>query len=134
MNRDECWYADGLRFQCQPGCTDCCGGAPGDVWVDADARRAIAEALALPLGEFNRRYVRRSATGHSLTERPNYDCILLTESGCAVYPVRPRQCRTFPFWDEHLASLDAWEQLGSECPGIGKGRLWTREEIDRIRQ
>ncbi len=126
------WYEQGLRFQCQEGCTNCCGGFPGDVWVSGEESESIASFLTLPLEQFNRTYVRRTSGGHSLKEKSNDDCIFLNQTGCSIYPVRPRQCRTFPFWAENLESRAAWQRLKGECPGIGTGRLWTREEIERI--
>jgi Fe-S-cluster containining protein len=47
-----------------------------------------------------------------------------------VYPVRPTQCRTFPFWREHVRSRAAWDRLADECPGCNQGRRFTPEEID----
>ena len=129
--RDD-WYDGGLRFQCQQGCTACCGGFPGDVWVDATERENIAKYLLMSVDAFNEKYVRDAGMGQSLKEVDDYDCVFLSSKGCEIYPVRPRQCRTFPFWAENLKSPAAWEKLKEECPGIGVGRLWSREEIDRV--
>ena len=128
------WYQKGLRFQCQPGCANCCGGDPGDVWVDDQEKAAIAAFMQLALKAFSRKYVRKVADGDSLREKRNGDCVLLRDdrSGCSVYSARPRQCRTFPFWPENVISRRAWEGLKRECPGIGKGRLWTAAEIERM--
>lgn len=61
------------------------------------------------------------------------DCVFLRETnqgrGCAIYDVRPAQCRNWPFWPVNLASSDAWNSTGAKCPGINKGRLYTHEEI-----
>ena len=132
---EDVWFADGLHFECQPDCANCCRGEPGDVWITDEEKNGLASCLALPLDEFNRLYVRRMADGDSLRERKDGDCVLLREnaSGCTAYDARPRQCRTFPFWNENLTDREAWEWLKNECPGIDKGRLWPREEIDRIR-
>jgi Fe-S-cluster containining protein len=51
--------------------------------------------------------------------------------GCSVYVSRPLQCRSFPFWSSSLASREEWGECAELCPGIGKGRLHTRKEIDR---
>ena len=128
------WYRKGLHFQCQPGCANCCGGDPGDVWVDDKEKAAIAAFMQLAVKTFNSTYVRKVADGDSLREKRNGDCILLRAdgSGCSVYSARPRQCRTFPFWPENVISRRAWEGLKRECPGIGKGRLWTAAEIERM--
>ena len=51
--------------------------------------------------------------------------------GCTVYPVRPRQCRTWPFWASNVASRAAWERTKKSCPGAGQGDLISAEEITR---
>src|SRR5688572_15148747 len=38
------WYADGLDFTCTQ-CGNCCGGAPGYVWLERDDIVRIAEFL-----------------------------------------------------------------------------------------
>ena len=47
-----------------------------------------------------------------------------------MYPVRPKQCRTFPFWPENVRSRRNWLDLGKECPGVGTGEFYAREEIE----
>jgi Fe-S-cluster containining protein len=64
----------------------------------------------------------------SLRERANYDCVFWKD-GCSVYEARPLQCRTYPFWPSLLESRRAWDAMG--CPGMGKGELHSREEIER---
>jgi len=76
----------------------------------------------------------------SLREKPNLDCVFwgtagdgdAVVDGCAVYDARPLQCRAFPFWDSVVCSQGAWERVGRECPGVGSGRLYSREEIDEF--
>jgi Fe-S-cluster containining protein len=59
-------------------------------------------------------------------------CPFLQEGNtCAIYPVRPKQCATWPFWKENLRRA-AWEEIAKDCPGIGKGELVPRAEVDRI--
>jgi len=126
------WYhPDGVRFSCREGCAFCCRGEPGVVNVDKDERARIATHLGLEEDEFRRRYCRRVGLGaRSLIEHPNGDCVFITpEDLCAIYAVRPRQCRTYPFWRNILASRETWEREGRECPGIGQGRLHTPEDI-----
>jgi len=42
------------------------------------------------------------ATTLSLKEKHNHDCIFLESTGCRVYPARPAQCRTYPFWEQKI--------------------------------
>jgi uncharacterized protein len=127
----EPWYKDGLRFKCT-GCGDCCTGAPGYVWVNGDEIAALAAEVDLSEAEFERRYVRQVGARKSLKERKNYDCVFLDGETrkCTVYNVRPRQCRTWPFWDSNLRSPEAWAATCEVCPGSGNGKLYQLEHIE----
>lgn len=134
------WYADGLSFTCTQ-CGNCCTGAPGYVWISDEEVHRLADFLKQPWREVVRKYCRRIDGKLSLKERRNhraqYDCVFLEDSdgrrGCSVYPVRPLQCRTWPFWDGNLASKRAWSRAGETCPGLNKGRKYTRAQIERLR-
>ncbi|RIK83123.1 MAG: hypothetical protein DCC67_06285 [Planctomycetota bacterium] len=125
----EPWYAGGLRFSCT-GCGDCCTGAPGYVWVNQQEIDALAARLGMSVEAFEKRYVRQVGVRRSLVERKNYDCVFLDGNRrCTVYEDRPRQCRTWPFWDSNLKSPAAWQAACEACPGSGQGKLYTLESI-----
>lgn len=131
MADEQPWYKDGLRFQCT-GCGDCCSGAPGFVWLTNDEIAAIAAELGMEVPAFERRYVRTIGVRKSLRERKKtYDCVLLDAQTrkCTVYNVRPRQCRTWPFWDSNIRTPEAWAQTCEVCPGSGTGKLYQLEAI-----
>jgi Fe-S-cluster containining protein len=48
--------------------------------------------------------------------------------------VRPNQCRTWPFWNDNLASPDSWNYAAVKCPGINRGKRYSVEEIESIRK
>ena len=126
------WYADGLQFECA-ACGHCCRWGEGYVWISEREIHAMADHLGLDVLDFARDYVRRVGTCYSLKERRDYRCVLLEEDErCRVYTVRPTQCRTYPFWHEHLKSARAWHALADDCPGLNHGRLYTADEIDRL--
>ena len=125
------WYAEGLRFSCER-CGGCCTGGPGYVWVREEDRKRIADYLGISEEELIKKFCRRALGRYSLKEKENYDCIFLEPEGCRVYPVRPVQCTTFPFWERYLEDPTAWKGLGERCPGVGKGRLYSMEEIHHI--
>lgn len=128
----EPWYAaeGGLRFSCT-GCGDCCTGEPGAVWVNEDEITALAAYLGMEPAAFEREYVRRRGMRRTLYERFDGDCILFDEEtrGCSVYPARPVQCRTWPFWERNVDGQRSWQQTCEECPGSGKGELISVEKI-----
>ena len=125
------WYSEGLRFKCTQ-CGDCCTGAPGFVWVNKAEIEAIAAVLGYDdLDEFENQYVRTIGIRKSLIEFPNGDCVFFDNQTrhCKVYDARPRQCRTWPFWESNLLSEEDWERTCEECPGSGKGKLYQLSEI-----
>jgi Fe-S-cluster containining protein len=128
------WYSDGLKFQCT-GCGDCCTGAPGYVWINQAETEALAAETGLSVSEFERRYVRYVGVRKTLKERKNYDCVFLdsTTRKCTVYKVRPRQCRTWPFWDSNLRTPETWAATCDVSPGSGTGKLYQLEQIEEQR-
>lgn len=126
------WYRDGLRFQCIPGCGRCCTGEPGYVWVTQEELEALAAAGQIDVALFEQSFVRTIGDRKSLTEHVNGDCVFFCreEGLCLIYPLRPRQCRTYPFWESNLASPEAWQRVAQRCPGCGQGPLVSAEEIE----
>ena len=127
---DSPWFKDGLRFQCTQ-CGDCCTGAPGFVWVNKAEIEALAAQLQLEVAEFERRFVREVGIRKSLIEHANGDCVFFDGQSrkCTVYGARPRQCRTWPFWDSNIRTEEAWKQTCEVCPGCGKGDLIPVEQV-----
>ena len=130
----EPWFEGGLRFRCTR-CGNCCTGAPGHVWVDDEELSAIAEYRGETVEEVTGLHSRLTRHGRSLREKDNGDCVFYDrERGCTIYPVRPRQCRTWPFWESNVATPEAWQRTCEVCPGSGKGDLISAEEIlERIK-
>ena len=125
----EPWYKDGLRFQCTR-CGKCCTGEPGYVWVNGAELRAIAEFRGESVEEVTGLYTRLAGGGRTLREKANGDCVFYDRAaGCTVYAVRPRQCRTWPFWDSNVETPEAWQETCEICPGSGRGELIPVEEI-----
>lgn len=126
----EPWYRDGLRFRCT-ACGDCCTGAPGYVWVNQAEIVALADRLGMDVAAFEKKYVRKVGVRRSLVEYKNGDCVFFDNQTrkCQVYEQRPRQCRTWPFWNSNLRTPEAWAETCEACPGSGQGRLYQLEHI-----
>lgn len=131
----ELWYKDGLKFSCS-GCGDCCTGAPGFVWIDQSESQAMADAVGLAQEEFEDQYTRKIGARRSLKEFSNGDCVFFDNQTrkCEVYDARPRQCKTWPFWDSNLRTPEDWERTCEECPGSGTGKLHQLNEIEARRK
>lgn len=134
---NEKWYHAGLRFECS-ACGNCCTGAPGYVWVTREEIRRIAQFLGRDDEWLLKSELRRVGFRHSLTEKTNGDCVYLVNTGdgrrtCSIYPVRPLQCRTWPFWSVNLQSPSAWALASEKCPGMNNGQEHDFVAIEQIR-
>jgi len=131
------WYIAGLHFECQQ-CGRCCSG-PGEgyIWVTRPEIEIIADFLKISIGQLRQKYLKRVGLRTTIIERQtNKDCMFLHsivgQKGCMIYPVRPSQCRSWPFWPNNLTSPDAWNKAAQKCPGINQGRLYSYEEMKEI--
>lgn len=115
------WYKEGLKFKCTE-CGKCCTGSRGFVWITEEEAIAIAASLNLSLKVFKIRYTRSRDNRLALVEKKNadgnYECIFLKGKKCEVYQNRPKQCRTFPWWQENLNSQESWKLAAQDCEGI----------------
>jgi hypothetical protein len=120
-------------------CGGCCAG-PGEgyIWVTRPEIEIIADFLKMSAGELRRKYLKRYSLRTSIIEHSSTkDCIFLREVGgkkrCVIYPVRPSQCRSWPFWANNLTSPGSWNRAAQKCGGINRGRLYSFEEIEKIK-
>ena len=122
-----------MRFSCQPGCTKCCTRRGWVYLTEEDLARA-AEYLQMSTAAFERAYVVRFRHLLRLRKPPRSKngCHFLEAGGCAIHPVKPTQCRTYPFWPSLVNSRYAWKLEALFCPGIGKGGLVTIQAAREI--
>ena len=137
--REPPWYVAGLAFECA-GCGRCCAGPEeGYIWATDAEIAAVAGFLGIPEARMKGRFTRKVGRRVTLVEsRRNNDCIFLlpcSEGGrkCGIHPVRPAQCRSWPFWPSNLESPESWATASLRCPGINRGRLWPFDEIETKR-
>ena len=114
--------SEGLRFECQPGCTACCE-REGHVYLTEQDLPRAADFLGISVAIFEQRYVYRTSRQLRLRMPRNARCYFLQEGGCSIHAAKPAQCRVFPFWPELVDSRREWRMAAKYCPGIGKGAL-----------
>jgi len=133
------WYIGGLHFECAQ-CGRCCAGPDeGYIWITRPEIELLIKHLGITLKHARCEYLKRISIRTTIVEEPcGRDCIFLNgksgQKGCAIYPVRPNQCRTWPFWTGNLARPEDGKMGAKKCPGTHRGRLYTFEEIEKIRK
>ena len=125
------WYADGLRFSCT-GSGKCCTvhGDYAYVFMTQEEQQRIAQGLGLTLRRFRKQHTYRVLGQWRSLRFPDGRCTFLRDRQCSIYETRPQQCRTWPFWEENLDPQVWQDDVALFCPGVGRGRLYTAEEIE----
>lgn len=149
------WWRDGVDFKCT-GCGKCCMNE-GEVWLDIDEFHDLAEYLNLTFSATIDKYVENIQSNwvklksqdipltSTLTSSPSLissssntavqqtslvsQCIFLAEDRktCSIYPARPAQCRTYPYWPRLLESQEAFlnESVSPDHVNDAATKHWT---------
>ena len=134
------FYDDGLRFECN-GCSYCCRFEGGVVLLSEEDLERLARHEKLTAEQFKKVYCRyeENDSGEKylvLKVLSNGDCVFWNKDlcggkgGCSCYEARPVQCSTYPFWTKLLSSEESWKNEEAKCPGINKGMLHSKKEIE----
>lgn len=117
---------EGFSYAFDPsGCDscggNCCVGESGYIWIEPKEIEELAKLLNMPINDVGMKYLMRAGYKYSIKEiqldKENYACIFfdLQKRQCSIYEARPKQCRTFPFWDYFKENV---EEVYKECPAI----------------
>ena len=116
---------DGFNYSFNPDACEacegkCCTGESGSIFASKLEFENIAQHLNVSMETLKEKYLIKVKNRYSLSEiryNESYDCIFYDRKvqGCGIYDVRPRQCRTFPFWDYFKSNA---QELKDECPGV----------------
>lgn len=126
------WYKEGIRFQCL-ACGECCSdhGEYTYIYLVKTDIHAISAFMHITKKDFLNQFCIMD-DGLIYLKMTGSACPFLVEKKCSLYPVRPLQCRTWPFWEENLIP-GTWEkEVLPFCPGIGSGVLYSSGEIEQI--
>ena len=128
------YQREALRFSCTQ-CGGCCSGGPDyQVWLEQDEPAKIQEYLGVSRSWLYKRYILRLANEEEvLRSSHNGDCVFLdAERRCGIYPVRPLQCSSYPFWPELVTTSKAWKREARRCEGINQGAPVSVRKIENI--
>lgn len=117
-----------LRFECQETGRCCISrGDYGFLFLTPEDRDRLAKHFGISRSEFDRRHCTKDESGRWMLT-PVGTCKFTKGTKCGVYEARPTQCRTWPFWPEHM-NPKKWDKVAEFCPGMNRGREWSDDEI-----
>ncbi|MCR6591362.1 Flagellin N-methylase [Campylobacter insulaenigrae] len=98
----------------------CCTGDSGYIYASSEELDNIAKFLNLNFEDFQKNYLIKVRFKFSLKEvryKDGYRCIFFDtiHKKCLIYKYRPKQCKTFPFWEYFKTHK---EELKKECVGV----------------
>ncbi len=98
----------------------CCIGESGNIFANKEELELLRVYLGLSEEEFRLKFLRKVGFRTSFKEvefEEGFACIFFDQvkRNCKIYPYRPLQCRTFPFWNYFKSHK---EDLKKECLGI----------------
>lgn len=110
--------------KCQNCKGKCCTGESGFIWITKEEAQNLAQFLKLDFDYFCQNFLIKYGYRFSIKEKKFQDgfaCVFFDEAKfqCLVYPFRPNQCKTFPFWDYFKENFN---ELKMECCGVSKIR------------
>jgi len=118
-------HQDGFGFHfdsnaCKACKGKCCRGFGGYVWISLEELEKMAAEKKMDIVLFSKQYVRKIKGRLSLIEyfinNEHFCCFFdRVDCQCIIYESRPRQCRTFPFWNQFKKKF---KNLFVECPGV----------------
>ncbi len=127
---NKAFFKDGLHFECTM-CGKCCKGE-GIVALTEQELENIATFFRETKEFIKEKYVLKMYDKKYWLKdhvyRGEKACIFFYGK-CVIYPVRPVQCRTYPFWPTILSSEKTWDAEEQFCEGINKGKKYSYEEI-----
>jgi Fe-S-cluster containining protein len=108
-------HKEDIEFTCAK-CGDCCR-VDGYVYLKWGEAEKIAEYLAVPAAEFKKKYTRFLFLFGRVIETDADGCVFLTDGRCIIYPARPSQCVTFPYWNHIMKDKKEWDHISTYCRG-----------------
>ena len=135
QDNETIYLKKGIRFECQ-GSGKCCvsRNSYGFVYLSNKDLIRFSKSFKISLKKFKEKYCQITDGFIHLVEKSELkgNCIFLKNNKCSVYSSRPSQCRTWPFWNDNM-NVKVWnEDVSINCPGVGKGKVITKKEIDKF--
>lgn len=94
-------------------------GESGYVWINDEEIQRLSELLKITIEEVTESYLLKVHHRYTINEyeigEEKFACVFFNMESrcCTIYDARPKQCRTFPFWEDYIIYKDG---TFYECP------------------
>lgn len=102
-------------FKCTK-CGDCCKGY-GGTFVTSKEIEAITGYINTDPKSFVDNYCQMSGKKPVLAQKSDGYCVFWNGI-CAIHPVKPRMCKSWPFIKSVLIDINNWQIMAGLCSGI----------------
>jgi Fe-S-cluster containining protein len=120
-------------FRCT-ACGICCQGR-GSVYFSRPEMAQVARFLKYGRARWKalKEKLIQSEQAGLLIHSAGQSCLFLVNKKCAIYPVRPLQCKSYPFWPSNFQSKASLGELREECPGSlkGSGAFFSLQQVQQ---
>lgn len=107
-----------FSFECTK-CGKCCFG-PGKVYFAKKDLKLIQNYFKIQDQDwenFKKKFIDLEEN-QLYIHQPKDKCFFLNKNNqCSIYPIRPLQCKSFPFWPSNFSCIQNLQNLIRECPG-----------------
>jgi len=130
-------YPAAVRFRCTK-CGICCGNTQEKIrhilLLSTEAEQ-ITTATSQPIFEFAVKVEGKAPYSYEMRKTAeNGKCIFLKNNRCTIYSLRPLICRFYPFELKIAANQKPEFLYTDECPGIGKGKMLSKNYFEKLFQ
>ncbi len=115
-----------VEFHCM-NCGNCCS-IDGHVFINQEEISAISKYMAITIEEFLEKFT--VSINDRIRIKGDYynKCIFLDNNSCRIYSVRPKQCKTFPYWLENMKYDVYIEETVEYCSALKNIEKGTKNE------
>jgi uncharacterized protein len=112
-------HENNFEFECK-GCGVCCREEGYVYFAKPEVTRA-AKLLNMTPAAFAQKYLVPFQDEFVHVVLKGGRCAFLQrDNRCEINSVKPRQCKTFPFWEEYIDAKGNLVNFNRPCPGVKK--------------
>jgi uncharacterized protein len=105
-------------FKCTR-CGHCCRNEGVVLFSDNEIIN-ISEFLGINPRMFKEQFLTFSSSGYTHHVSHGKQCVFLENNLCSINSVKPKQCKSFPYWKEYIDTDGKLKNFNRTCMGIMK--------------